>query len=221
MSTFHLKTSQVLQGDFQLKELNLLVVFQVNCPGCFLSALPLAETLYQSYGAGSSERRSTHLNILGLSTAFEDFDLNTADHTRSLLDTGDIIGATKLYFSHHGQTSYTMPISFPVAFDQVGRGADLFDDTDVEHLCHLTPSFPTMEAAKQARVRHRVQQALCSQRMTGYTFSLNQLQGTPSWILFDGHSNILAQWFGHKSEAEIVAMIDGLSDPTSVSQAIA
>ena len=49
MSKFQIKTDQVLQGDFKVKSLNLLLAFQVNCPGCFIYALPLAENLHQKY----------------------------------------------------------------------------------------------------------------------------------------------------------------------------
>ncbi|NER85351.1 MAG: hypothetical protein F6K42_38820, partial [Leptolyngbya sp. SIO1D8] len=46
-----------------------------------------------------------------------------------------------------------------------------------------------------------------------YTFSVNQLQGTPSWILFDAESTILAKWFGHKSEAEMTALVNQVLEP--------
>lgn len=213
MTKFRFKTSQVLQGDFHLTDLNLLVAFQVNCPGCFIYALPLAGKLHHEYG--------DRLNILGLSTAFEDFDLNTAEHTQCLVETGEIVGATKLYFSHHGEKTYTLPIHFPVAFDQVGSGPELFDSDDVEHICSLTPSFPQRDKDTQQRIRQRVRQVITSRPIMGYTFSVNQFQGTPSWVLFDGDSNILAQWFGHKSEAEVMALIASVSGATDEIQAIA
>ena len=199
MSTVHIKTAQVLQGDFQVKSLNLLLAFQVNCPGCFIYALPLAEKLHQKY--------ASRLNVLGLSTAFEDFDLNTADYTQCLLDTGEIVGATKLYFQHHGQQSYSYPIGFPVAVDQMGAAFEVIDDNDIDHICHLTSAFVQMSPETQERTRSRIKQVLQNHPLVAYTFTVNQLQGTPSWILFEGNSNILAQWFGHKSEAEVDAII--------------
>ncbi|MDV3351171.1 hypothetical protein QGP82_20870 [Leptothoe sp. LEGE 181152] len=208
MAKFKMTIDQVLQGDFQIKDLNLLLVFQVNCPGCFIHALPLAEHLHHTYG--------NCLNVLGLSTAFEDFDLNTADYTQCLLETGEVVGATRLYFQHHGQRSYTVPITFPVAFDQVGDAAELFDDNDVEHVCHLTPSFPPMDDATQARARARIKQVLQRLSPTAYTFHVNQLQGTPSWILFDGDFTILAQWFGHKAETEVSKIINHVLEPVAI-----
>ena len=109
MTHFQIKVSQVLQGEFQLKSLNLLLTFQVNCPGCFIYALPLAARLHETYG--------DRLNILGLSTAFEDYDLNTLENTRHLLDSGTVVGMTKRYLRQQGQQTYDLPIRFPVAFD--------------------------------------------------------------------------------------------------------
>ena len=210
MSKFQMTTVQVLQGDFQIKELNLLLTFQVNCPGCFIYALPLAEKLHHTYG--------NRLNVLGLSTAFEDFDLNTIDYTQSLLKKGELVGATKLYFQHHGQQSYTIPITFPIAFDRVGDAAKLFDENDVEHVCHLTPSFSQMALATQARVRARIKQTLQGRSPGAYTFRVNQLQGTPAWILFDGDFTILAQWFGHKSETDVATIINHALNSVAITQ---
>jgi len=163
MLTFQMKVSQVLQGDFQFQRLNLLLAFQVNCPGCFILALPLAARLHDVYG--------DRVNILGLSTAFEDFDLNTLENTRRLLATGEVVGATKRYLQRQDLVSYGVPIRFPVAFDWV----------ESNPIGCQTP-----RAVAPA-----------------YTFQANHLQGTPSWILFDQSSRILARWFGHKSESEV------------------
>ncbi|NEQ51645.1 MAG: hypothetical protein F6K11_16150 [Leptolyngbya sp. SIO3F4] len=208
MSKFKFNIGQVIQGDFRIKDLNLLLAFQVNCPGCFIYALPLATKLHNEYG--------NRLNVLGLSTAFEDFALNTATQTQRLLETGEVIGATKQYLQHQGQTSYTNSIPFAVAFDQMGDASTLFDNADIEHVCHLTPSFSRMDGETQSRVRTRVKQVLQRHSPTAYTFAVNQLQGTPSWILFDKDSTILAQWFGHKSETEVNAIITHVLEPATV-----
>ncbi|MGL5795832.1 MAG: hypothetical protein ACRC06_15820, partial [Waterburya sp.] len=69
-----LKLDRVLQGSFDLKALNLLFVFQVNCSGCFIYGFPLVNKLHWKY-------RQFDLNVLGLSKAFEDFEYNTAANT--------------------------------------------------------------------------------------------------------------------------------------------
>ena len=168
-SRFHLKTSQVLQGEFQVEDLNLLLAFQVNCPGCFIYALPLAAKLHDTYG--------DRLNILGLSTAFEDFELNTAENTRHLLEKGETVGMTKLYLSEHGQSSYDVPIRFPIAFDW-------FEENN--------PG------------------------IAGHTFRANHMRGTPSWVLFNASSTILARWFGHRAESEVLSIINQVLAAESV-----
>ena len=45
----------------------VLQVFQVNCPGCFMCAIPEAIRLHQEY-------KDDGVRVLGLATAFEDFD---------------------------------------------------------------------------------------------------------------------------------------------------
>lgn len=172
--TFQLKLSQTLQGDFQVKGLNLLLVFQVNCPGCFAYALPLAASLHKNYGS--------RLNILGLSTAFEDFDINTPENTRRLLETGECVGMTKQYLQQNGKSLYPTPILFPIAFDLLeGDGSDSLTERE---------------------------NSLDTLRGIGYTFRANHLQGTPSWILFDESLTIVTQWFGHKPESEVELILN-------------
>ena len=110
MPQFHLKTEQVLQGDFTLQSLNLILIFQVNCPGCFIYALPLATKVYDQYG--------DRINILGLSTAFEDFELNTAANTQKLLQKGEMVGVTQQYFQRKQVKRYSIPLKFAIAFDR-------------------------------------------------------------------------------------------------------
>ena len=66
----------------------VLEVFQVNCPGCFLYALPDAIRLYHKY-------RNDGVRVLGLATAFEDFERNTLDNLRLLAETGQVTGETR------------------------------------------------------------------------------------------------------------------------------
>ena len=110
MTKFRLRTEQILQGDFTLQSLNLILIFQVNCPGCFIYALPLAAKLH--------ERHCDRINILGLSTAFEDFELNTAENTQKLLQSGEMVGVTRQYFQQKQIERYPTPLEFAIAFDR-------------------------------------------------------------------------------------------------------
>src|SRR2546422_5164465 len=66
----------------------LIEVFQVNCPGCFLYGIPEAITIYKKY-------KNDGVKVLGLATAFEDFDKNTLDNLKLLIYDGEIIGETR------------------------------------------------------------------------------------------------------------------------------
>ncbi len=114
MSTIELHIGEMLQGDFAPGPVNVLLAFQVNCPGCFVHALPLAAKIHESY----SERG---INVLGLSTVFEDFELNTLEHSAQLLDDGRMVGETAKHFGGLGIERYETPILFPVAMDSLGR----------------------------------------------------------------------------------------------------
>lgn len=193
--TLQLNIAEMLQGEWHLTDLNLLLVFQVNCPGCFIHALPLAITLQKKY--------ANQLNLLGLSTAFEDFSLNTAENTRHWLTTGELIGETQKYFQQYGPVSLASPPSFPIGYDRLGPGSELFQDHEVALICDRSPSYQIWDAATQAKARSRLKQTLREQPLAPYTFTVNQLRGTPSWILFDANQTILAEWFGHCTLTEV------------------
>ena len=81
MRELQLHIDKHIQGNFETKELNLLLMFQVNCPGCFTYALPLFKRLYENY-------KDEKFSFLALSTAFEDFDKNTLENTTLLVKEG-------------------------------------------------------------------------------------------------------------------------------------
>jgi len=74
--------------------------------------LPLASNLYELY-------QPQGVWVLGLSTVFEDFSLNTEGNTRKLIEEGYLVGETARYFQRKGIERYEEPIPFPVAMDAV------------------------------------------------------------------------------------------------------
>ncbi|MDD1626814.1 MAG: redoxin domain-containing protein, partial [Methylococcaceae bacterium] len=74
----------------------LLEVFQVNCPGCFLYALPQAIDLYQRYS-------DQGLSVFGVATAFEDFDKNNLENLTRLIEKGEVVGETHRMLSQQGK----------------------------------------------------------------------------------------------------------------------
>ena len=89
----NLGVSEWVQGaptniDQEKDKIVLVEVFQVNCPGCFMYALPEAINIYNKY-------KDDGVRVLGIATAFEDFDKNTLENLKLLAETGEVIGETK------------------------------------------------------------------------------------------------------------------------------
>ena len=142
LERFHLAMGEVLQGSFELDSRTLLLVFQVNCPGCFTYALPLAEAVHRD-----SSRLG--LSVMAISTAFEDFELNTAEHTRALLQTGTLVGETQKAL---GTDTYDGTLSFPVAVDSgIDRGVG---ETFASNRVWGTPSWLILEPDGTQLSRH-------------------------------------------------------------------
>lgn len=177
-------------------------MFQVNCPGCFLYGFPLLNKLYAQF--------KDDLGFIGLSTAFEDFDLNTAANTQLLIDQGELVGATKQALSQNGVTSLPYSINFPVGMDQ--KVMETEHTAISEKICHLNPNFTTWSPFDQNLLRNRVLKYLQKQQQISYTFTANQFNGTPTIVLFNNEMDLLHAWFGHVQEQEIVDKIVDLQN---------
>jgi hypothetical protein len=201
MTKFHLDYDRILQGDFALAkskgELNLFLVFQVNCPGCFIYGFPLAESLHQKY-------KSRGLKVLGISTAFEDFDYNTAANVELLLSERKLIGATKRAI---GDIYHNQSISFPIASDRLTTGQEVATSDNPIAICRGLGGDESLFEAK-LELHRKVAFHLENLHRTSVTFALNFLRGTPSFILCDQNLEILEQWFGHESDAKVFTRID-------------
>ncbi|KAM3113107.1 hypothetical protein [Phormidesmis sp. 146-33] len=192
-----LKIDRVLQGSFDLQALNLLFVFQVNCPGCFIYGFPLVNKLYWKY-------RQLGLNILGLSTAFEDFQYNTAANTELLLTEMKLVGATRQALGEF----YSQTIDFSVAVDQFTTGAALVTSENIEISTEAIPDFDRLPTSEQAVLRQKVNTYLQRHTKTSATFTLNHLPGTPTFLLVDQNLQLLDGWFGHMPETAVIERIE-------------
>ena len=116
----NLKVSKWVQGmdtnlDKQNDNVVVVEVFQVNCPGCFMYGIPESIEIHNKY-------KSEGVSVLGMATAFEDFDKNTLENLQLLLETGEVVGETKKMYSQYGKSqadkiSYKIP--YPVAMDSL------------------------------------------------------------------------------------------------------
>ena len=198
---FDLKFSQVLQGDFGLEDLNLMLLFQVNCPGCFAYALPVAIRLHDEY-------RPKGLNVLGLSTAFENFDLNTVGNTLRLLENGHIVGETKKVLERAGYKEFPLKIPFDVAFDLLTPNDPSHLEEDIDAFCRNHPELGAGNSEEQKTIKDQIKDYFSQKTFRAHTFDANHLNGTPTWVLFDRKKTLLYESFGHKEYERMVHIVE-------------
>ena len=172
----------------------LVEVFQVNCPGCFLYSMPEAIDIYTKY-------RDKGLTVLGLATAFEDFDKNNLANLQKLVSTGEVIGETYRAFSNSGQlrddNKLPYKIPFPVAMDMlVKHSGPLTDSKIMDFIEANIPSFRSYAEKDRQVLIERVKQYLKSKEYSARTFDEYTLRGTPSVILVDRKGVLRGTYFG-------------------------
>lgn len=171
-----------LNFDQLLGQVVLVEVFQVNCPGCFLYALPQAVELHQKY--------SKHgLTVLGVATAFEDFDKNNLENLTRLAMHGEVVGETLRVLSQQGKlVAGRLPyqIPFPLAMDRLVRPrGDVTDGDIADFIRDHIPDFERQPETHQRQIRQKVLDYLQSLDCHAETFERFNLKGTPSHILID------------------------------------
>ena len=183
----NLKVSKWVQGmptnfDNEKDHIVLVEVFQVNCPGCFLYGIPEAINIYNKY-------RSDGVVVLGIATAFEDFDKNTLENLELLLKTGQVIGDTKEALGQYGKLedsklSYKIP--FPVAMDSLVKEAEPISESRIKNFIYKQiPDFDSHPEDYKNQIIQRVKDYMKSKEYSAQTFEEYSLQGTPSTIVVD------------------------------------
>ncbi len=110
----------------------LIEVFQVNCPGCFIYSLPRAIELHERY-------HQQGLVVIGLATAFEDYDKNTLENLQKLVTTGEVIGETFKALNQYGILSegkLPWKIPFAVGMDRIVAETEPVTDERVLRYAH-------------------------------------------------------------------------------------
>jgi hypothetical protein len=200
--TFQLKYSEVLQGSFQPGALNLMMIFQVNCPGCFIHGFPQMIQLHARYNG--------KISCFALSTAFEDFELNTADNTKLLLRQSLLVGETRKAFDANKLT-WDKAIPFPVLFDTVIAREEMLHPLFIANTISVHPHFDS--ATDQQEIKDSLYNYFNHYEMCGSTFAINLLQGTPTFVLFNESMEILLQWFGHVDSQAIEEKLNEYLQP--------
>ncbi len=205
--------SQWVQGaptnfDQEKDHIVLLEVFQVNCPGCFMHMIPEAIKIYNKY-------KEHGVRVLGLATAFEDFDKNTLENLEMLAQTGKVIGETKDALSSYGQLKegdkLSFKIPFPLAMDNLTKtSADITQKSIMEFIYSQIPEFDSQPDQHKNQIIERVKNHLKSKEYSAETFERFALQGTPSTILVDRKGILREVSFGQSGHID--ALIQKLLD---------
>jgi len=184
----NLGVSEWVQGaptnfDQEKDKIVLVEVFQVNCPGCFMHAIPEAIKIYNKY-------KDDGVRVLGIATAFEDFDKNTLDNLKMLVETGEVIGETKNALSMYGQlkdgNKLPFKIPFPLGMDNLTKiNGEVSQEQIMKFIYAQLPEFDSQPEDYKSQIIQRVKDHLMSKEYSAETFEKYQLQGTPSTILVD------------------------------------
>ena len=172
----------------------LVEIFQVNCPGCFLYSIPETIDIYRKY-------KDKGLTVLGLATAFEDFDKNNLENLQKLLSTGEVIGETYRAFSSTGQlkdqNKLPYKIPFPVGMDLLVKHSGILTESKIMDFIEANiPTFRSYPEKDRQILIERVKQYLHSKQYSAKTFEEYALRGTPSVILIDRTGILRGTYFG-------------------------
>ena len=203
--------SEWIQGaptniDQEKDQVVLVEVFQVNCPGCFMHAIPEAISIYNKY-------KDEGVRVFGIATAFEDFDKNTLDNLKILAETGEVIGETKKALSTYGQlqegNKLPYKIPFPLGMDNlVKTSGEISQDKIMQFIYPQIPEFDSQPEEYKKQIIQRVKDYMKSKEYSAETFEKFALQGTPSTILVDRKGILRDVSFGQTGHVE--AMIQKL-----------
>jgi len=200
----NLKVSEWVQGletnfDQEKDHVVLVEVFQVNCPGCFLHGMPEAINIYNKF-------KDDGVRVLGVATAFEDFDKNTLDNLKLLLQTGEVIGDTKQALGQHDKIDdrklqYKIP--FPVGMDSLKKTVeDVSQERIMEFIYNQLPNFDSQPDDYKKQIIQRTKDYMKSKEYKAETFEMYSLQGTPSSIIVDRKGILRDVSFGGQGNLE-------------------
>ena len=185
--------------DQEKDHIVLVEVFQVNCPGCFMHAIPEAINIYNKY-------KDEGVRVLGIATAFEDFDKNTLDNLKMLVETGEVVGETKETLSMYGQLKdgkLPFKIPFPLAMDRLTKtSGEISQEKILQFIYPQIPEFDSQPEEYKRQIIERVKSYMKSKEYSAETFEKFALQGTPSTILVDRKGILRDVSFGQAGHIE-------------------
>jgi peroxiredoxin len=188
--------------DQEKDHIVLLEVFQVNCPGCFMNAIPEAIEIYNKY-------KNDGVRVIGLATAFEDFDKNKLDNLKMLAETGEVIGETQGALAMNGQlqegNKLPYKIPFPLGMDNLTKTTgEISQDKIMEFIHPQIPEFDSQPEDYRNQIIQKVKNYMKSKEYSAETFEKFALQGTPSMILVDRKGILRDVSFGQAGHVDAI-----------------
>lgn len=188
--------------DQEKDHIVLVEVFQVNCPGCFMHALPEAINIYNKY-------KDDGVRVIGIATAFEDYDKNTLDNLKMLVETGEVVGETKNALSMYGQLQsgnklhYKIP--FPLAMDKLTKiDGKVSDEKVMQFIYGQIPEFDSKPEEYRKQIIQRVRDYMKTKEYSAETFEKFALHGTPSMIIVDRKGILRDVSFGQSNVDAVI-----------------
>ena len=186
--------------DEMIGNVIVVEVFQVNCPGCFLYGLPQAVNLYEKF-------KDKEVKVIGVATAFEDYDKNTIENLRLLVSEGKVIGETYKALKQHGKLlegdKLYYKIPFPIAHDKVIKMPTHVTDKMInEFISVYVPDYSTYSNKDKNELTQRVREYLANKEYSPMTFETYRLRGTPSSIIIDKEGALRYSFFGSEGYLE-------------------
>lgn len=192
---------QWLQGSLSediTHDVQLLLLVQPNCPGCHMHALPAANELVSS---------KQDFDVYCVSTAFEDFEFNTIDTAKLLLQ-GDLVGDAK---EKLGTKTKDVP-AMPFAYDEVTDRADL--SPELLELALESSKQNTREQMEgqvhpgvlEKMLHQANKEMLLPEKVARFFWSVRAV-GTPMWVLHKRSGEVIDRKFGQHSAGQLLEWI--------------
>lgn len=207
----NLQVSEWVQGkptniDKEKGNVVVVEVFQVNCPGCFMYGIPEAIDLYNRY-------KDKGLTMLGMATAFEDYELNTLDNLKKLVTTGEVVGETYKALSMYGQlkegAKIPYKIPFPVGMDLLQKeNGQLTESRVMDFIEANVPDFRSYGEKDRQVLIERVKEYMKHKQYSAKTFEEYSMRGTPTSLIIDRKGNLRYNLFGATGQLE--GIVQGL-----------
>jgi hypothetical protein len=167
-----------------------------------MGAIPDAIKIYEKY-------KDEGVRVLGLATAFEDFDKNNLNNLKMLIETGEVVGETKSALAQYGQlqegSKLPFKIPFPIGMDNLTKSTgEITQEKILEFIYPQIPDFDSQPEDYRNQIIQRVKDNMKSKEYSAETFENFSLQGTPSAILVDRKGILRDVSFGQTGHIDVM-----------------